>query len=426
MNLSSWGKVKEIINPVSYIVKNLSDEIPKLDQCIPRGNGRSYGDSSLYKSIISYKPLDPIINFLPNNIIEVSSDILFSNLLEIIIPRGLLLPVMPGTSFVTIGGAIASDIHGKNHHISGSISSFVEEIKLLTGNGEIYDITPKKHSELFYATLGGMGLTGLIISAKIKLLSISSPLIHQEVRRIYSLDESINALESRQSNYSTGWLDLTMKKNIKGIIFYGDHNLDSSLSDKAPSRFLSIPKHMPNNLLNKLTIYIFNKLYFLRNRNNFSLIHLRDFFFPLDSLRNWNNFYGSKGLLQFQPIFPTQNSRKAIAEIHKYIHTNKMTPMLAVIKNYKKGNDDYLSFAIEGISIAIDFVNSRHNRFHVKNMNKLVQKYDGKIYLSKDFLLDEESFKTFYPNWKKFNQIRKEYGSDIFTSNQSIRIGLDQ
>jgi len=103
-----------------------------------------------------------------------------------------------------------------------------------------------------------------------------------------------------------------------------------------------------------------------------------------------------------------------------------MTPMLAVIKNYKKGNDDYLSFAIEGISIAIDFVNSRHNRFHVKNMNKLVQKYDGKIYLSKDFLLDEESFKTFYPNWKKFNQIRKEYGSDIFTSNQSIRIGLDQ
>ena len=424
MILSSWGKNIKVNSDLQEVFVDITDlKKTNLDGFIPRGNARSYGDSSLNKNICKYSPRQDVIQ-LNKNILTVSSNILLHKILDYIVPKGYFLPVLPGTSFVSIGGAVASDIHGKNAHNHGNISSFIEELVIFNGS-KIVTASRTENVDLFHATLGGMGLTGLILTIKIKLINIKSNLIEQIITRYKNLDNLLDHLVNDSSEYSVGWMDISSGKFKRGVIFSGNHSQSAASESSSLIFKLRIPKIFPGMFINKFSISLFNKVYFFINKDKKELVHYKKFFFPLDSLLNWNNLYGDKGLVQFQPIFKYGVAKTAFYEILEYIYTNNLNPTLCVIKNHKLINSNFLSFSDNGFSFAIDFKNVDGISAHFKKLFLIVNKYDGKIYLTKDSFLKKNDFQIMYPKWEQFNEIRKIFDCDKFKSLQSKRLGLD-
>ena len=294
--ISGWGGYpktnSEVISP-----RNIDEYKINLKKTfIARGRGRSYGDSANYKTVLQTSFLDKIIHFDKiNGLITCEAGITIKKILENIVPTGWFIPVSPGTSFATLGGSIASDVHGKNHHRSGSFGEHVKDIKIMLGNGNIENISTENNSDLFYATCGGMGLTGVILSATIKLISIKSSQIIQTELKSKSLEDTCSIFEENdKAQYSVAWLDCFAKeKSIgKGIITLGEHSEKGNLNFNI-KRKVNISKNFPSFVLNKYSISIFNKLYYAYHKNNRKrLVHLFDYFYPLDKINNWNRLYG--------------------------------------------------------------------------------------------------------------------------------------
>jgi len=432
LSLSGWGKNKFYSSDVYSIdsYENISS-LKNYKEIIPRGLGRSYGDSSIGKKVLETRSLNRIIYFDEKlGLIECESGISFSDLLEIVIPKGWFIPVVAGTKNITLGGAIASDIHGKNHHKDGTLSNWIESLDILTGDGKIVTSSNKLHSDLFFATCGGMGLTGIILKAKVKLKKINSTNIVEEKFKIESLEELLDKFEEyNDSDYSVAWIDLSgsSKESVKSILTLGSHSLDGELR-LAKRREISVPKLVPSGLINNLSIGLFNKLYYSKplKKRATKLTNYSNFFFPLDLVSSWNNLYGKRGFLQYQFVLPKDCGVKELKEIIEIISNSNINPSLAVLKKFGKENKNFLSFPKEGLTLALDF-GIKSSIFNLlAQLDKSVLHFGGRHYLTKDSYMNEKIFKITYNKWEQFQEIRKKYQSqDIFSSYQSVRLGLN-
>ncbi|AZA56726.1 FAD-binding oxidoreductase [Chryseobacterium shandongense] len=399
--VTNWGNYpiveKEMRSEDSF--RKIKEFVLTHNEVIARGNGRCYGDASLGEHIFSTKKLNKFISFdRLNGIIECESGVLLSDILEIAVPQGYFLYVTPGTKFVSVGGAIASDVHGKNHHSEGCFSEYVIEFKLMIENGDIITCSREVNSEKFWATIGGMGLTGIILTAKFSLKNIQTAYIRQESIKADNLDEIFRLFEESESwTYSVAWIDCLQKgKNIgRSILMRGEHAFQHELPQKLKEQPLrlkekfepKVPFYFPGFVLNALTVKIFNYFYFKKQSKKEvkDFIDYETFFYPLDFVKDWNKIYGKSGFIQYQMMIPKEKGREGMRKILETIANSGNGSFLAVLKLYGKENPQaYNSFPFEGYSLALDFKVNAKLRKLIDRLDDIVEEYNGKIYRTKD------------------------------------------
>lgn len=434
----NWGKYpkiegKELIPSFpDDIIGYLSGQL----QLIARGNGRSYGDASLASIMVSLKKMNHILSFNPErSVITCQSGILLSDLLKFIVPKGFFPMVTPGTKYISLGGAIAADIHGKNHHKEGSISRYIESMDILTANGQKITCSKTENSPLFWATCGGMGLTGIILNASIQLKKIESAKIRTETIHSKSLKELFERFEKNMDiTYTVSWIDCLTAKNdyLRSLFFGGEHATESDLEGiknrnrYEEPRMKNVPVDFPSFALNKYSVKAFNSFYFASNRQKPAIKDIDPFFYPLDSVLNWNRIYGKKGFIQYQFVLPKATGYEGMLKIIRHIKEAQAGSFLTVLKLFgNPGVTGPLSFPMEGYTLAIDFKMDKQVHDLIAKLNDTVADYGGRIYLAKDAVMDQALFEKTYPRKDEFLQICREYDPDnLFVSRLSQRLGL--
>lgn len=432
MKISGWGRYPTAEANVIYPQnRNQFADLLKSHLLIARGLGRSYGDSANNDVVAQTTYFDHYISFNPNTgIISCEAGLSIEQLLRLIVPHGWFIPVSPGTSKVTIGGAIASDVHGKNHHVSGTFSQHLLALEIMLGSGEVKTISRSSLPDLFHATCGGMGLTGIILAATIQLMPIQSALIHQRTIRTRSLEEVCQEFELHTaSTYSVAWIDcLSTGKHLgRSLLMLGEHAERSSIHFESKNP-LSMPIDFPSTLLNRHSIKAFNTLYYHKNswsKQNVTL-PLKSYFYPLDAISDWNRMYGKNGFFQYQFVLPKEVGYQGLQSIMQVIAQSGMGSFLAVLKAFGPANENLLSFPRAGFTLALDFKVSTEAFKLAARLDAMVQDFAGRLYLTKDALMDASFFKRSYPKWEEFQAVRAKYGAiGKFASSQSRRLGLD-
>ena len=432
-NLSGWGNNINV-NSKIYLPKN-NDDITNLYKkgialnSITRGLGRSYGDSSLDNSIISLKNYEKYIKF-DNELgtLECSSNYSLNEILKLIVKKGWFFNVTPGSKFITIGGAIASDVHGKNHHLDGSFCDYIFSFKIITSQGILYNCSKEENLELFQASCGGMGLTGIIVSAKIKLLKIKSKIINTEIIKTKNLEQTIKNFKKFNANkYIVAWIDALAKNEHMGrsVIFIGNHSDEGDLNFFEKIKF-SIPKIFPGFLLNKYIIKAFNKFYYFIHKNNKKIKQsLNNFFYPLDSIGSWNNLYGKEGFIQIQILITEKNFEEVICKTLEFFQKKKQFSFLTTLKELGIGNENYLSFPSKGYTLTLDLKMNSNLKTIYEEFELLLAQYKTKVYLTKDSFMSKKYFEDTYKKLNKFKEIKNKYDPlNVIKSFQSRRLGL--
>lgn len=432
MKISGWGQYPRVDATLHHPtqINKLSSLLARQQPCIPRGQGLSYGDSALFDNVISTAYLDHFLNFdTTRGEITCQAGVRLCDILSVVMPRGWFLPVTPGTQFVTVGGAIASDVHGKNHHAEGCFSDYVKSFDLALASGEVVQCSKTLHPEWFKATCGGMGLTGVITQCTLQLKAIQSSWLDETVIKTRDLDHTFEVFEQHASStYSVAWIDCLKEGAGMGrsLIMLGEHAAEGGLHVK-PQKALSIPVNAPGFVLNPWSMRAFNTLYYNRMRQDTlqRKTYYQPYFYPLDSLRQWNRLYGKDGFMQYQCVIPQACAKEGIRDLLKVITQSQKGSFLAVLKQFGPGNDNYLSFPIAGYTLALDFKMDSSIMPLMDALNARVTDMGGRVYLTKDAVLSEKHFKAQYPSWETFQQVRANMGaSRLFQSHQSERLGL--
>lgn len=402
---------------------------------IPHGNGRCYGDASLSSEVVNTLRYDKVLSFDEvNGIITCQSGLLLSDLLQIIVPRGWFLPVTPGTKFITVGGAVASDVHGKNHHVDGSFSRHIVSMSVLTGTGQTIICGPSQFEDLFWATCGGMGLTGIVLDVKFRLKRINTSFIRQRQVKARNLDEVMALFEENTaSTYSVAWIDCLKQGTSFGrsILILGEH---AGTDDVNHAKFLvpkekslvTVPFYFPSFVLNGFSVKVFNALYYAKNYKKVidSVVHYDSFYYPLDSILDWNKIYGKKGFVQYQFVLPVSTSRNGLVDILTRINKRGTGSFLAVLKLFGE-QDNLISFPMKGYTLALDFPIRPGLFGFLDELDAVVADYGGRIYLSKDARMKKEIFWKTYPHAPAFREILKRYDPENrFVSHLSERLTL--
>jgi len=408
---------------------------------IARGLGRSYGDSAQLdkKNVVSLKKFNTFELDRENNLITAQAGVTFDELLKYIVPRGFFLPVSPGTRFVTVGGAIASDVHGKNHHVDGSFGNNIKSIILIDGNGNLHNLKPdssinKDDEKKFWSTVGGMGLTGIILEATFSLIPISSSYIEVDTKRFSNIDELMAEMIEcdKKFRYSVAWVD-SLHKEFRGVLTCGDHLDAKKLKDDFPNKPLTFnieplaeaPNFFPGGLLNRFSVKAFNEAWFRKSPKlrKGELQNFGEFFYPLDGIKNWNRIYGSKGFIQYQFVVP-ENASYLIKRILETLRSISVTSFLTVLKRFGNANPSYLSFPIPGWTLAIDMpADIAYLNRELDKLDEIIVDAGGRIYLSKDSRQSSQIFKKSYPKIEDWLKIKKELDPDnIFMSDSFKRL----
>lgn len=431
ISLQSWGRYptieSELFQPQS--VKACEDTLHTSSPIIPRGLGRSYGDSALGTRVLNTRYFNHFIGFdEKTGLLTCAAGVSLDTILKVFVPRGWFLSVTPGTRYVTVGGAIASDVHGKNHHFAGTFGQHVVSMTLLLGNGDVITISRNTHEELFRATCGGMGLTGIILSATFRLIRIDSSDIIQSTIKTTCLEDTLSQFEIHADNpYSVAWIDsLSSGKQLgRGLVMFGKHADEGPLCMQPP-RYRTIPTYSPG-IVNPYSVKMLNTLYYNKTwrRTHTTRTSLESFFYPLDSIHHWNRLYGRQGFLQYQIVLPRDGGLPGLQKILTRCAEVKKSAFLAVLKIFGPGNDHFLSFPTEGYTLALDFKNTPSLLPFLNELDTILLAYGGKIYLAKDARMHEETFKKTYPHWHTFVDIRDKYhASERFSSLQATRLGI--
>ena len=413
----SWGRYPRPLNQFVTDISRSNPSFVVFDKYLylPRGLGRSYGDSCLNDGnvLVTTRNLSHFMSFDENNgYLKAEAGISLDDILKVFVPKGWFLPVTPGTRFVTLGGAIANDVHGKNHHIKGSFGNYVHGFELLRSNGNKLECTPDQNSELYKATIGGLGLTGLITWAYLKLRKIENAYIESESITFANIDEFFEISEQSEGyEFSVSWVDcLSTGSSLgRGIFMRGNFSEDSKLGKKTRKGLsLGVPFNAPDFLLNPYTMRLFNTLYYNKQRNKFvkKLVHYEPFFYPLDTINNWNRLYGFKGFLQWQCVVPFTDNRQAIKVILEKISASGAGSFLAVLKTFGDiPSPGLLSFPRKGVTLALDFPNSGEKTYSLLNeLDRIVRSAGGAFYPAKDARMHVSTFKSSFPNLKIFEK----------------------
>ncbi|MEY3666852.1 MAG: hypothetical protein RL572_392 [Pseudomonadota bacterium] len=397
---------------------------------IARGLGRSYGDSALAAEVIQTQALDHLQSFdQTSGELRCAAGLSLDQVLQVFLPRGWMLPVVPGTRFVSVGGAIASDVHGKNHHVAGTFGQHVTRLALLQASGEVVECTPDHNRDLFDATCGGMGLTGIILDASLRLQRVPGSAILQQSLRSANLEEVVAQLEEHAAaTYSVAWLDCLARGRTLGraLLYLGEHAQDGRYLAPRPAR-LSVPFDAPALLLNRFSMSAFNALYYQRRVDPQARQRLEadSFFFPLDGIAHWNRLYGRHGFLQYQCVIPQDAALAGIRRVLQASGAAGKGSFLSVLKKFGPGNRHWLSFPLEGYTLALDFKHEPSLLPLLDELDRIVLDHGGRLYLAKDARMSAETFRRSYPRWEQMRALRLASGADrLFNSLQSQRLGL--
>ncbi len=402
---------------------------------LTRGLGRSYGDSSLPPAGVTQIPssvlADRILSFDPTTgAMRAEAGLSVHEINRLFLNRGYFMPVTPGTQFVTLGGMVASDVHGKNHHVAGTFGRHVSALRVQTPRG-IVECTRDENADLFCATIGGMGLTGHILEVAFTLELIPSPWIFQESFRVANIDAYIDGLKDSAAEWpmTMGWIDCLSGGNKlgRGILMRGRWATAEEAPPKppAPKRRLTLPAIFPSWTLNDITVAIFNFLYFWKQQpaRKSGIVHPETFFYPLDAIRQWNRVYGTRGFTQYQCVLPNEAGRGAARRFLELLTSKGGASFLCVIKDCGEEGEGLLSFPKPGISIAIDFAIRDKTPDLIATLNAFVIGEGGRIYLTKDTFTTAADFAAMEPRLGAFQAVRQTWDPDrTLRSAQSVRM----
>ena len=446
-SLHGWGRYPRVKSlsqrPTSLeaLQSSLNELVHERSHGLVFAHGRSYGDSCLPAQggrAIHTRGLNRILDFNPNTgWVHCETGVSIYELIQKFLPQGFFPPVVPGTQFVTLGGALCNDIHGKNHHHDGTFADHIRKVELLTAQGEVVFCDAENNSELFWSTVGGLGLTGLILSMELKLTPVGGPGIKMESIKVKNLDHFFElSSESSHFTHTVSWIDCLAKGSSmgRGIFMRGRH------CDEIPqprtlgriaqaiSPILNVPFSMPNLMLNPLSIKAFNALYYGKHpqTNLQQTVTYEPFFFPLDFVKNWNRIYGRRGFLQYQMVVPKTSDNQAIRSILNEITKSGMGSFLAVIKEFGDREHKGLSFPAPGVTLALDFPHYGQELLDLFNrLDQIVIKAGGRVYLGKDARLPKAHFQEMYPEWQTWKAVKDQWDPEcIFRSMIGERLGL--
>jgi decaprenylphospho-beta-D-ribofuranose 2-oxidase len=444
--LAGWGGTSpsraRVVTPLDdNDVGRLLDVAPPRG-VIARGLGRSYGDVALNGGgmVLDATALTGVRTIdLERGLVTVGAGTSLDALMRWLLPRGWFVPVTPGTRYVTIGGAIASDIHGKGHHVDGTFGSHVHSMTLLTGNGDTLTVTPNETPEIFWATTGGMGLTGFILDATFDLIPVETSYISVDEERCADLEHLMASMSERDDRYrySVAWIDCTARGRSmgRGILGRGDHatldELPKSIREHsrkfAPQPFAIAPPLMPSGLINLQTTRAFNELWFRKARKHHTGIQsISAFFHPLDLVDGGNRVYGSRGCIQYQYVVPF-GAEATVRHSLELLSGTGMPSFLAVLKRLGEQNPGMLSFPSPGWTLAVDIpVGDPELPVLLDQLDDAVLEAGGRIYLAKDARTRPEHLGIMYPRLPQWREIRAKLDPDrVITSDMARRLGLD-
>lgn len=411
----SWGRYPRLhadVVPLSWTSDFPLTE-PPATKMLPVGAGRSYGDVCLLENgtLLKTRGMDRLLHFDPQTgVLRCEAGVTLAEILDFAVPRGFFLPVTPGTKYVTVGGAIANDVHGKNHHVAGTFGCHVLRFELIRSDGARFVCSPTENADWFSATVGGMGLTGLISWAEIRLRPIVSRRMQYKGTKFVGIDEFV-ALSRANSHAecTMAWMDCvsTGKNFARGIFMQGDHSEAPEPLTRSKEPWLFLPLDLPEFMLNRYSVGLFNTLYYNKQlgKEKNGLVDYEPFFYPLDKLLHWNRMYGKSGLLQFQCVLPWEaDQQMGMVKILKAIAASGLASFLVVIKVFGDiPSPGMLSFPAPGITLALDFPIRAEASFDLfDRLARITQDHGGRMYPAKDARMTAEQFQAFYPQWQAF------------------------
>ncbi len=436
--LADWGNYPVVEAEAHSFerAEQLASLLAEPGEIIAHGNGRSYGDASLQKRVIMTRQFASFLAFdEARGELTCEAGVLLAEILEAFVPRGWFLPVSPGTKFVTVGGAVAADIHGKNHHMEGSFGVHVVAMEVMRADGTVVCCSREEQPAFFALTVGGMGLSGVILRVTLRLKRIESAWMVQQTIRAPRLSGLMDAFESDEAwTYSVAWVDTLAGGDAlgRGVLMRGEHAKKQEVVDRAQwggarRRALELPFYFPTGVLNRGTMRAFNTLYYYRNRQEVrsSLVDYESFFYPLDGVGHWNRMYGKKGFMQYQFVLPRAAGRAAVEAILRKIQSSGLGSFLAVLKLFGK-QESFISFPMEGYTLALDFPVSFEVFALMKELDAMVADWGGRLYLAKDARMDAAMFARTYPHADDFREavaVLNE-GPTSFASMLSNRLGI--
>lgn len=410
----SWGRYPHAQQRLLPLHRRGSGLPEVAGSVLPRGNGRSYGDSCLNPggSLLLTNQLDRFVSFdTATGILRCEAGVTLRDIIALTLPHGWFLPVTPGTSLATVGGAIANDVHGKNHHACGSFGHHVASFELLRSNGSRLRVQKGSDDGLFEATVGGLGLTGMITWAELRLRRVDGPLVTVESVRFGGLDDffSLAADSNQDWEYTVAWIDCLAggQRLGRGHFLRGNHcATPTDWREPAARAGLSLPFTPPISVVNRATARWFNALYYWKQptRVRRTLTHYARYFYPLDGIDHWNRMYGPSGFLQYQCVLPPAAARDGIRQILTETSGNGRGSFLAVLKEF--GNAEptgLLSFPRSGTTLALDFPNDGDSTFRLMDrLDRIVESAGGAIYPAKDARMPPRMFRSGFPRWEAF------------------------
>lgn len=423
MELSGWGRYPRAQSSVQIPEKLAELDLGISRQLIARGMGRSYGNAAMLDNgvVVLTEHLNRSISFCESTgLLTAEAGITVAQILNTCVSKGWFPAVVPGTKWVSLGGCVAADIHGKNHHRDGTFGDHLKELELLLADGSKVRCSRQQNSELFWATVGGMGLTGFITEVTVQLFPIESSWIIAQHHQARDLDTSLELLDSPtwDDTYTVVWLDCLASGNKLGrsILIRGHHaaieELPSGLKGRGADRLrpsLNLRFELPAWLLNPLTVGTFNSIYYRRQgwRTQSFLCDPDRFFFPLDRIGDWNRLYGKGGFVQYQCALPAKSARLGLLELLEESHRSHRSSYLAVLKRFGLQGQGLLSFPMEGYTLTMDFpVNDMDLFPFLDRLDEIVLKQGGRVYLAKDARMRPEVFRAMYPRFEEWSQIK--------------------
>jgi decaprenylphospho-beta-D-ribofuranose 2-oxidase len=440
MTLSGWGRYPVHSAKVFAPRTNgaLADRV-RAGSMIARGNGRSYGDSAVsLQNTVHMRHFNRLMAFdAETGQVVAEAGILLADIIHTFLPQGWFPAVTPGTKFVTLGGMIAADVHGKNHHIDGSFGSFLDWIDVMDAQGTVRRCSHQENTNLFAWTIGGMGLTGVILRAAFRLRPVETGWIKQTTLPTTNLDATFAALEqSSNAPYSVAWIDCLSQGNILGrsLVMLGQHATRNDLTkqqqkssfDAPAKRPKSMPFALPSGVLNGVTARAFNALYFRRGSRNAGtqLVAWDSYFYPLDTVLGWNKIYGRKGFAQFQCVLPLDQSRTGLQALLTATSTAGAGSFLAVLKRFGPQQGRF-SFPMPGYTLALDFPVKTKTLALMNILDQITLAHGGRFYLAKDSRMTAETLRASDPRTDHFVQMRDAAAlRPVFASAQSERLDL--
>ena len=441
MELSGWGRYpRQLATVVSP--EEISQAVPPRDgRVIARGQGRSYGDAAMSADgiVMLTNHLDRFLSFdEQNGLVTAEAGTTLAEVVDEFLPRGWFPIVVPGTKFVSLGGCVAADIHGKNHHRDGAFGAHVNEMKIILADGSLRTCSSVKDAELFWATVGGMGLTGIVAEVTFKLIPIESSYIVVQHHEAKDLDASLEMLAGRacDDHYTVAWIDcLADGKGMgRGVLMRGHHAKLDDLPGKLRARpFRSgggqynLGFDFPSWVLNRVTGKLFNDFYYRlqSSRKEPFIADYESFFFPLDRIANWNRMYGKRGFIQYQCVFPP-DALEGLRQTLNALTSARRTSFLSVLKWFGPAGQGFLSFPIEGYTLTFDTPVSDPGLFaFLDRLDEIVMKHGGRVYLAKDARLRAETFRKMYPRLAEWQRIKSRVDPENrFVSDLARRLQL--